>query len=146
MVGGREAASPAGSGCSRPGAERDRHGLPGRGVDGCFDPGPGLPVMWPRQQISSRGHACQRGVRAAAAGRGARKATDRKARGAGPSGTAPRVERPRSPRYSFQIRSAYSLTERSLEKNPQRATLRMALRVHASRSRYAASTASCAAT
>jgi hypothetical protein len=47
---------------------------------------------------------------------------------------------------TFQIRSAYSRTERSLLKRPQRATFRMDIRVHASWSRYAASTWACVST
>ena len=49
-----------------------------------------------------------------------------------PAGEYPRWQRRSGSRYSFQIRSAYSFTARSLEKNPQRATFRIAIRVHSS--------------
>lgn len=47
---------------------------------------------------------------------------------------------PRLHAYSFQIRSAYSRTERSLLKKPERATLTIAIRVHFSSSAKVTST------
>ena len=46
---------------------------------------------------------------------------------------------------TFQIFSAYSAITRSVEKKPIRLTLKMHFSTHASVSRYAASTRSCAA-